>query len=358
MAGPPPAVAAARLAVRDALADLDPGSRVVVACSGGADSMALAVAAAFVGPRAGLRVASVTVDHGLRPESGAEAEEVVARCRALRMEPALMRRVEPGTEGGPEAGARRARYDALGSAAEELDAVAVLLGHTLDDQAETVLLGLARGSGARSLAGMSPRRGLWRRPFLGLRRDQTEAVCRSAGVEVVLDPSNDPEGPWRAADGSPLRRAAVRARALPALTESLGPGVPEALARTAEHLRRDADLLDDLAEELLRRATTAIPAERPAVEATGDPSPVSLDVGVLAAAHPALRTRAMHRAALLAGAVAGALGSRHIGMVEALVTSYHGQGPVMLPGGVEGHRECGRLILVRRPDRRGGRSSG
>src|SRR5699024_10892879 len=137
----------------------------------------------------------------------------------------------------PEAAARTARYAALADAAQ--DAAAVLLGHTIDDQAETVLLGLGRGSGARSLAGMPAAAGLWRRPFLGLRRSDTEACCTALGLGWAEDPTNAPDGPWRRADGGPLRRAAVRHHVLPALEDALGPGVAEALARTAQRLRDD-----------------------------------------------------------------------------------------------------------------------
>ncbi|KAE8762293.1 tRNA lysidine(34) synthetase TilS, partial [Georgenia thermotolerans] len=259
MSAPHPAVAAARSAVRENLADLPPGARVLVACSGGADSLALAAATAFVAPRAGWLAAAVVVDHGLQPGSADVARQAAAHCRTLGLE-ATVRAVEvPGGSGGrgaggPEAAARTARYAALETTAEDTGAAAVLLGHTLDDQAETVLLGLARGSGARSLAGMAPARGPWRRPFLSLRRAQTEAVCHALGLDFVLDPGNAGAGPWRAADGTALRRAAVRERVLPALADALGPGVVPALGRTAVHLRRDADLLDDLAADLLARA--------------------------------------------------------------------------------------------------------
>ncbi|MPV90421.1 tRNA lysidine(34) synthetase TilS [Georgenia ruanii] len=337
MSAPHPAVAAARSAVRATLADLPPGARVLVACSGGADSLALAAAAAFVAPRAGWLASAVTVDHGLQPGSADVARHAAARCRALGLA-ATVRAVEvPGGSGGrgaggPEAAARTARYAALAAAAREAEAAAVLLGHTLDDQAETVLLGLARGSGARSLAGMAPARGPWRRPFLALRRAQTEAVCRALGLDFVLDPGNAAAGPWRAADGTALRRAAVRERVLPALADALGPGVVPALGRTAAQLRRDADLLDGLAADLLAQALV-------------DGAAVVLDVTVLAAAHPALRTRALQTAALRSGAAPGALAAVHVEALDALVAAYHGQGPVQLPGGVVARRACGRLSL-------------
>lgn len=336
MGGPHPDVAAARSAVRRALADLPPGARVLVACSGGADSLALAAATAFVAPRAGWLAGAVVVDHRLQPGSGAVARTAALRCRALGLDPVTVVPVTLPGDGGPEGAARTARYAALEEAATASGAAAVLLGHTLEDQAETVLLGLARGSGARSLAGMAPVRGRWRRPFLGLRRAQTENVCRVLGLDVHHDPTNAADGPWRAADGTPLRRAAVRERALPALVDALGPGVVPALARTADQLRRDTDLLDGLAADLLDQAR---------LDRAGGAA-VVLDVAVLATAHAALRTRALRAAALAAGATPAALAAVHVGAMDALVVDHHGQGPVQVPGGVVVTRECGRLILA------------
>jgi tRNA(Ile)-lysidine synthase len=359
VAGPHPDVAAARRAVRTALADLPPGARVLVACSGGADSLALAAATAFVAPREGWLAGAVVVDHRLQAGSGEVAGRAAEQCRALGLDPVVVREVAVdggarGTgAGGPEAAARTARYAALADAAAQTGASAVLLGHTLDDQAETVLLGLARGSGARSLAGMPAARGLWRRPLLGLRRDQIEEVCRAVGLDFVRDPTNTVAGPWRAADGSPLRRAAVREQALPALAGALGPGVIEALGRTADQLARDNDLLDSLAEELLGQALAAArdvtaDGDGPGHGGPGDGGPpaLALDVSVLAAAHPALRSRALHAAAVRAGATPGALAAVHVDALDALVTRYHGQGPVPLPGPVVGRRRCGRLTLA------------
>ncbi len=395
MAGPAPAVAAARVAVRSALADLPAGALVLVACSGGADSLALAAATAFVAPRAGLRAGAVVVDHRIQPGSAQVADDAAATCRRLGLEPVLVREVDADGAGGPEAAARTARYSALREAAAETDAAAVLLGHTLDDQAETVLLGLSRGSGARSLAGMPPVDGLWRRPLLGLRRSETEASCTALGLSWTTDPTNAPDGPWRRADGGPLRRAAVRHHVLPALAEALGPGVPEALARTADRLREDEDYLARAADELAVRAGLgtsphAPGAEPPAPEAepaepgTEPPAPraellrgtsrlsaggetaagggsalgedvddgdeVSLDVVVLAEAHGALRSRVLHRAAVVAGCPPGALAAVHVSALDALVTAWRGQGPLSLPAGVTAHRRCGRLTLA--PPRR------
>src|SRR5215470_1143508 len=226
--GPAPAVAEVRFAVRKVLATLTgpadgPGRPLVlVACSGGPDSLALAAAVAHEAPKAGLAAGGVTVDHQLQPGSAAQAARVAHTLAGLGLDPVLTETVTADGPGGPEASARAARYRALGGAADRLGAVAVLLGHTLDDQAETVLLGLARGSGARSLAGMAPRSGRYLRPLLGVRRAVTVAACAAEGLPAWADPHNtDPA----------YTRVRVRHQALPALTAALGPGVAEALAR-------------------------------------------------------------------------------------------------------------------------------
>ena len=407
MAGPTSAEAAARVALRGALADLPPDALVLVACSGGADSLALAATAAFVAPRAGLRAGAVVVDHGLQPGSDDVAATAARACHGLGLDPVEVRSVVVGGAGGPEAAARDARYEALEAAAREHGAAAVLLAHTLDDQAETVLLGLARGSGARSLAGMPPVRGVLRRPFLGLRRADTEAVCRAVGLSWWDDPTNGP-APGPGVDSGPSLplRSRVRTELLPELERVLGPGVPAALARTAAQLRDDADVLDALAADLLARATaegdvafaegdvvfaegdtafaggdaagatTASP--RPRLSPSADPAspsviPVSpsanttspsvdpaspsatpaspsadvvvLGVPVLAEAPRALRTRALRLAAARAGSPVGALSAAHVAALDALVARWRGQGPVHLPGPVLGSRECGSLVL-------------
>jgi len=191
--GPGVAVAEVRGAVRACVADLAAGDLVLVACSGGADSLALAAAAAFVAPRLGLRAGGVTVDHGLQPGSAERAGEIAAQMARLGLDPVQSVAVTvppPATAAGPEAAARSVRYAALDQAAAAHGAVAVLLGHTLDDQAETVLLGLARGSGGRSLAGMPARRGRYRRPLLAVRRASTAAACADLDLKPWQDPHN------------------------------------------------------------------------------------------------------------------------------------------------------------------------
>jgi tRNA(Ile)-lysidine synthase len=321
--GPGVAVAEVRSAVRSCLSDLAAGDLVLVACSGGTDSLALAAAAAFVAPRLGLRAGGVTVDHGLQSGSAERAGEVTALMSGLGLDPVQSRAVTvPPSAAGPEAAARKARYTALDAAAGEHGAVAVLLGHTLDDQAETVLLGLARGSGGRSLAGMPARRGRYRRPLLAVRRTTTAAGCAELGLEPWQDPHNTD---FRFA------RARVRHQALPALEEALGPGVAEALARTAVQLRADAECLDDLAfaesGQLRNNAS----------------DPAGLDASWLAALPQAIRARVLRDAAIMAGCPHGALTAGHVDGVDALVTAWRGQRWVDLPGGVQARRRDGKV---------------
>jgi len=305
---------------------------VLVACSGGADSVALAAAAAFEAPRLGLRVGGVTVDHGLQKGSASRAATVAALLTGLGLEPVEVVAVDVSVHpGGPEAAARAARYGALDGVADRLRASTVLVGHTLDDQAETVLLGLARGSGTRSLAGMAAVSGSpvgatstdarYRRPLLAVERAVTTAACADLGLPVWDDPQN--------ADPS-FTRVRVRADVVPVLEAALGPGVAAALARTAELARDDADALDQWA--------TGSYAEM--ADADG-----SLDVGALALLPPAVRRRVLRLASLRAGVAAGSLAAVHLLAIEALVTDWHGQGSVSLPGGQSASRRYGKLYV-------------
>jgi tRNA(Ile)-lysidine synthase len=241
--------------------------------------------------------------------------------------------VQPGA--GPEAAARAARYRALDATAGRLGAVAVLLGHTLDDQAETVLLGLARGSGGRSLAGMPARRGRYRRPLLAVRRAATGAACAELGLEPWQDPHNsDPR----------YARARVRHQALPALEAALGPGVAQALARTATRLRADCEYLDDLAFAESGQLRGSL-GDGCADEAggTGGPEPAGLPVDRLLGLPAAIRTRVLRGAAITAGCPPGALTAGHIEAIDALVTAWRGQRWVDLPGGVRAGRRDGNV---------------
>ncbi|MFG1920549.1 tRNA lysidine(34) synthetase TilS [Cryptosporangium sp. NPDC048952] len=318
MVGPPPAVAAVRVAVRASLRDLPAGALVLVACSGGPDSVALAAATAFEAPREGLRAGLVTVDHGLQEGSFERAADVTAWGTKLGLEPSVVVQVSVGAHGGPEAAARSARYEALDACASQHGAEAVLLGHTADDQAETVLLGLARGSGARSAAGMAPVRGMYRRPLLGLPRQVVHGAVEDH--PVWRDPHNvDPA----------YARSRVRAL-LPSLEEAAGGGLIAGLARSAALLRADADLLDALSTDLLAQAV-----------ANG-----GLDVEILAGAHPALRGRVLRRWAIELGAPPGTLAATHVEALDALVTRWRGQGPAHLPTGIRVLRSSGVLRRI------------
>jgi tRNA(Ile)-lysidine synthase len=333
--GPHPAVAEVRRAVRRSLAGLGGGELVLAACSGGADSLALAAALAFEAPRLGLRAGGVTIDHGLQDGSAHRARELTGVLAGMGLDPVRSVAVavahrSAGAYPGPEAAARDARYAALGHTAGELGAVAVMLGHTLDDQAESVLLGLARGSGARSLSGMAGRHGCYLRPLLAIRRATTRAACAA----LDLQPWDDPHNTDRC-----YARARVRGQLLPVLEEQLGPGVAEALARSAAQLQADADLLDTLAAEQAERL--AGPDH-------------SLPADALAQLPAALRTRVLRSSAVAAGCPPGDLSARHVAALDALVINWHGQRWADLPGGVRCRRCYGRLLFSA-PKGEGGR---
>lgn len=305
-----PAVAEIRRAVRAALAEID-GS-VIVGLSGGPDSLALAAAVAFEAPKAGLTAAAVVVDHGLQGGSAEVAARAAAAAETLGL-PARVVRVEVGREGGPEAAARAARRAALRAAADETGASAILVGHTLDDQAETVLLGLARGSGATSLAGMVPAREddgvVWLRPLLAVRRATTRAACDADG----LVPWDDPHNLDRR-----FLRVRVRQDVLPLLETELGPGVADALARTAEQLREDADAFAEMIEETIEDIVE--PAE----------AGIAVSVPALVANPPALRHRIIRH--VVSSEFGVSLTRTQTLDVARLATQWSGQGPIDLPG--------------------------
>jgi tRNA(Ile)-lysidine synthase len=294
---------------------------LLVACSGGADSLALAFAARYVAIRRYLDYAAVVIDHQLQDGSAEVAAGVQQQLGRLGYADVIVTTVQVDHSAGvgPEAAARQARYRALDARAQTRSAT-VLLGHTLDDQAETVLLGLARGSGSRSLAGMAPRAGHLLRPFLNLRRETTEQACAELGLEPWQDPHNTDRR---------FTRVRVRETVLPALETELGPGVAEALARTAELLRDDTDLLDRLAADAYRTAKDLGGTD-------------TLDCAALESQPPALRRRIL-RLWLLAHGI-GDLSLRHISSVESLVIDWHGQKSIEVPGAIV-TRNAGRLSV-------------
>lgn len=306
-----PAVAAVRSAVRPTLGE---ASTVLVACSGGADSLALLAATVFESRRHGTRVIGATVDHGLQPGSADQAAAVVTQMADLGVDETATIRVtvDPGPS-GIEAGAREARYAALGQLAEHFGAGLILLGHTRDDQAETVLLGLARGSGGRSLSGMRPAFDLDGiavvRPLLAITRAQTEAACAAEAISWWEDPQNRDDG---------FARVRVRSSVLPVLEAELGPGVAAALARTGEQLRADMDFVDAYAELALTE--------------------VLVDGGLSAAAlaelPAAIATRVVRLACLEAGAIPEELSYEH---VLAVLGAGNGK-EIQLPGHLTAYR--------------------
>lgn len=326
-----PSVAAVRLAVRRRLVALESPS-VLVACSGGADSLALLAATVFETRRLDVKVVGAVVDHGLQDGSADHTARVVAQMVGLGVDETASARVQVDAGRlGPEAGAREARYDVLDQMGRHFGAGRVLLGHTLDDQAETVLLGLARGSGGRSIGGM--RRAFHRdeasdgpifwRPLLDLRRSQTEAACRAEGITWWDDPHNeDPR----------FARSRVRRSVLPVLERELGPGIAEALARTGEQLQADTEVLDDLALERFRELHDDVRG---------------FDVGDLAPLHLAVRHRVLRLAALHAGCPPSELTSVHIkALAEQVWNTTHLPRRIQLPGHVTAIREGDVLRFV------------
>lgn len=321
-----PAVAEIRRAVRASLTEI--AGRVVIGLSGGADSLALAAAVAFEAPRAGVEATAVVIDHALQQGSDQVAARAVAAAESLGL-PARSLRVTVGIDGGPEAAARDARREALRAAARELGAVAILLAHTLDDQAETVLIGLARGSGATSLGGMAPVREedgiLWVRPLLAIRRETTRAACIAQGLPPWSDPHNLDRR---------FLRVRVRQDVLPVLEEALGPGVAAALARTAEQLREDAeafaDMIDETIEDIVEHAEAGI----------------AVSVAALAANPPALRHRIIRH--IVASEFGQSLTRTQTVEVARLAVDWSGQGPIDLPG-CHATRQRNQIIFTASP---------
>jgi tRNA(Ile)-lysidine synthase len=299
------------------LADLEPGDQIAVGLSGGGDSVALLKAAVHVGNEKSFVVTAIIIDHQLQADSEVVAEQAAQIAKDLGTSKVEIVKVQVATgsgSGGLEAAARNARRDVFESYASVNNVKAVLLGHTLEDQAETVLLGLARGSGARSLSGMRAIDGIYRRPFLNLTRD----LVRSTVTDLATfeDPHNsDPS----------FTRVRVRQTVLPVLEKELGPGVAQALGRTADMLRDDADALD---------------MDAAMIFAAGEPT-----INELEKLSKAVRTRVLRHLAIRAGVLVNDLSREHILNIDNLITNWHGQGSLNLPGQVNVKRESGKLIF-------------
>ncbi|MCD1287121.1 MULTISPECIES: tRNA lysidine(34) synthetase TilS [unclassified Brevibacterium] len=322
--GPPPrrpsldpASSAIRNAVRALLAEVNasevgPGTgappRIILAVSGGADSMALLHACAFLHRRGECEARAVTVDHGLQTGSAEVARRVLATAESWGVPAEISTvSVDAGTV-GLEAAARDVRYAALEAARSRAGARWILTAHTQSDQAETVLLGLMRGSGTRSLAGMAPRTGALLRPLLGLTRAETTASCAAQNITVWDDPMNEDES-----------FARVRTRRLLARLETeLGQPITANLSRTAELCRTDADCLDSIAEEDAAelRGHSEIPLER------------------LTALPEAILTRVLRDWLTSLGVPAQSFGAQRIAELSALIRAGK-RGRLSLPGDTE-----------------------
>ncbi|WP_237224273.1 tRNA lysidine(34) synthetase TilS [Rothia nasisuis] len=330
-----------------------PGERplLLAAVSGGPDSLALASLLAHFNRRGDLRVGAVVVDHQLQKESARVAKTTAQTLRELGLAPVLVKKVtvSAGTE-GPEMAARTARYGAFARAAAETGAAAIALGHTLDDQAETVLLGLARGSGTRSLAGMpvdrtenhpaGPVRVI--RPLLTLRRSDIEDICADAGLTPWQDPTNTDQA---------LMRARVRHSVLPHLEENLGGGVAVSLARTATIAGADADYLDTEARTALGTVLVGADELGPdtgglvaLLEAAPSKSMVLLNRATLTGLHPALRTRVLALALERVGGIAP--GFERLAALDAFVSEHSVAGPLQLPGHISAYRRRPGVTLT------------
>lgn len=328
---------------------------VLVACSGGRDSMALAAVSHIVCTSMGVRCGAVIVDHGLQAGSERVASEAADRCRALGLGPVIMRNATVQARGeGLEAAARQARYDELCAAAHESGAIAVLLAHTMDDQAETVLIGLLRSRGVDALAGMPQvftRSGVtFARPLLTLTRDETTGLCEDLGVEYWDDPTNGDAVDGELPDDYPLR-SRVRHDLLPAIERFAGFNVTRHFAESAQLARMDKEYLDQRSDEVMVEAVTAV--DRPASSAavsTDTPRACAADdtndsghgiglmIGVkrIAREPEAIRLRVIAHALSQAGVNASAA---QIAAIDRLVVDWHGQGGVSLPRGYSANRK-------------------
>lgn len=282
------------LACRQAVRPFD--GPAVIGLSGGPDSLALVAAAAAEQKD----VSVLVVDHGLQPGSADVAERAAAAAREFGFA-STVANVTVGP-GNVEAAAREARYAALLESGRD-----VWVAHTVDDQAETLLLGALRGNPS----GMAQRNGKIVRPFLHIRRADTVGACEELGLEVWNDPMNDDPA---------YRRVAMRRSIIPALTDLLGGDAVPALAATANRIAADQALIEQLAD--LTPTTSC-------VELEGDAGPV----------------RRRRLAKWLLDEEVRVQGDQ-LAAIEALVTNWRGQGPIAVGGGRSVVRVDGKLVLT------------
>ena len=310
-----PALWQIRKAVKPWLSDS--AQPVLFGCSGGTDSMALAVALFM--ESSNTKVIPIVIDHGLQEGSAQITSQTIERLKQIGFTQVESARAQVTMTDGLEASARRARYQLFNQFIETYQPKYFLLAHTLNDQAENVLLGLARGSGARSLSGMAVKNNIFVRPLLKISREVTTAACSEARIEIWSDPHNE---------DLRFTRVRVRKNLLPIIEDNLGPGITEALVRSADLLRDDADALDGFAAEYFNQA-----------------DPFNLDVKELERLPKAITTRVLRLAIYKAGAPAGSLSAEHIAAAQALISDWHGQKEVSLPGNVKLLRNSGRITL-------------
>jgi tRNA(Ile)-lysidine synthase len=277
----------------------------------------------FEGSRIGVLVGAVIVEHGLQPETKVVAEATAKTLAELGASPVEVRAVKVAKTkaGGPEAAARTARYAALDAAADELGAKFVMLAHTLNDQAETVLLGLSRGSGNRSLNAMSEVNGRYLRPLLGIERQTTVAFCEDSGLKAWHDPQNK---------DNKFARVRARQNVMPVLESELGPGIAQALARTAEQLREDEAVLAPMAQDFFDRFVSLKATSIEIALAEFEAAPLAIRHRVIAMALTVLQAPEFARV--------------HIRAIDALVDEWHGQKPLSLPG-VRVERTARHIVL-------------
>ena len=314
-----PALLELRQAVRFWFEKLEPNSKVCIGVSGGADSLALAAAAKLESKNFSIDLVAVIVDHGLQANSAEIAEFAKQQLIKLGFQDIFVGKANVQITDGLEASARRARYKVFQQAIETYNPNTFLLGHTKNDQAEGVLLGLARGSGTKSLSGMQEVSGIFVRPLLGIDRATTEIACHESNIEYWVDPHNSNQD---------FTRVRVRDNILPLLENDVGPGIIDALARSAKILREDATALDEWAENIFRQV-----------------EPMDIEISILATLPVAVRSRVLRMAIYAAGAPAGSISAAHLEPIEAFVSDWRGQGHTSLPGGVKVCRISGRLSL-------------
>lgn len=299
-------------AVNHLLKNFEPADNILVACSGGADSLALAWSSQVVAKRLGLNLICVIIDHQLIKESAQVALEAKIKCENFGIEKVVIKQIEvKENKEGLEAAARKARYEAFEQLAIEFDANAVLLAHTQDDQAETMLMRLTRGSGAKSLSAMKEVSGKYLRPFLHIRKFELVNALEKEGITYWQDPANT---------DYKFLRAKVRHELMPKLIEVLGQSAIESLDKTSDLLKEDNDALDLIAQENYEKLNRELKVEN------------------LEEYPAAIRKRIIKIAALEAGVISGPFSYEHIEAIDALVTNWRGQGNVDLPGFIQASR--------------------